>query len=49
MFNIQDKEDRQIRVILVAASALGTLAFLGAAVVVAVMVSTNFNFLSWME
>lgn len=49
MFDLQDKEDRQIRAILITASALATLAFLGAATVVAVMISANFNFLEWME
>ncbi|TSA29929.1 MAG: hypothetical protein D4R65_14380 [Verrucomicrobiaceae bacterium] len=49
MLDTTDPEDRQIRVILISAAAVAILGLIAIATVVAVMVSANFNFLSWME
>lgn len=49
MFDIQDPEDRQIRLILIAASSLVVVGLIGAAVTCAVLISLNFNPLNWME
>jgi len=49
MLDIQDPEDRQIRIILLSAAGVAVLGFLMTAVTVAVMISMNFNILSWME
>ncbi|MBE2205319.1 MAG: hypothetical protein IAE94_13380 [Chthoniobacterales bacterium] len=49
MFDIQDPEDRQIRVILLSAATAVVAGFLSSAVILAVMISMNFNFLNWME
>ena len=49
MLDTNDPEDRQIRVILISAASIAVLGLLAAATVVAVMVSTNFNLLNWME
>jgi len=49
MLDTNDPEDRQIRVILISAAAAAILGLLTTVTVVAVMVSANFNFLSWME
>lgn len=49
MLDTNDPEDRQIKVILLSAASAAVLGLLTFAVVVAVMISLNFNFLSWME
>jgi len=49
MFDTNDPEDRQIRVILITAASAALLGILTAAIVVTVMISMNFNFLNWME
>jgi hypothetical protein len=49
MLDTKDPEDRQIRVILISAASMAVVGFLAAAVVLAVMISTNFNLLDWME
>ncbi len=49
MLDTNDPEDRRIRVILISAASVAVLGLLATATVVAVMISANFNFLSWME
>jgi hypothetical protein len=49
MLDIQDPENRKIRFILITAGVSAVLALCFAAVVIAVMISYNFNFLQWME
>ncbi len=44
-----DKEDRQIRGLLIAAATVAVLGFLSTVAMVTVMVAVNFNFLNWME
>jgi hypothetical protein len=44
-----DREDRQIRALLITASALAIGFVLVSLTVVAVMISYNFNILEWME
>ncbi|MEI6337767.1 MAG: hypothetical protein WCQ57_04185 [Verrucomicrobiota bacterium] len=49
MTDVEEKEDRLIRRVLIALPVCAVLGFLAAVVLVAVMVSGNFNFLNWME
>jgi len=49
MLDTNDPEDRQIRLILLSAASAAVLGLLTSALVVAVMISMNFNILSWME
>jgi len=49
MPDTKDPEDRRIRVLLISAAGLALLGLLATATVVAVMISTNFNILNWME
>ncbi|MCK9589455.1 MAG: hypothetical protein WC076_13310 [Terrimicrobiaceae bacterium] len=49
MLDTKDPEDRQIRVILLSAASVAVLGILTTALVVAVMISMNFNILNWME
>lgn len=49
MFNTEDPEDRQIRFILISGAVVAVLGFLFTALIIAVMVSMNFNILNWME
>lgn len=44
-----DPEDRFIRNLLITLAAGAVLSFVGLAVVIAVMISYNFNILNWME
>lgn len=49
MLDTNDPEDRQIRVILLSAASVAVLGILTTTLVVAVMISMNFNILNWME
>ena len=49
MMEAQTKEDLLIRRMLIATSVVAVLGFLTTLVVIAAMVSANFNFLNWME
>ncbi len=49
MIDAQEKEDRLIRRVLIALPVFALFIFLATVAAVAVMVSYNFNFLSWME
>ncbi len=49
MTDAEEKEDRLIRRVLIAVPVVAVLGLLATLVVVAVMVSCNFNFLNWME
>lgn len=49
MLELEDPEDRKIRIILISAAAGGILLVLLVALVVTIMISMNFNFLEWME
>lgn len=49
MSDIEDPEDRLIRKILIAVSAVAALGFLGTVLLITVMVSYNFNILDWLE
>ncbi len=49
MLDMNDPEDRQIRWILISASAAAVLGFLVTVLVVAVLISMNFNVMEWME
>lgn len=44
-----DREDRNIRRLLIGAGVVVVLCFLGSVVALAAMVAVNFNFLNWME
>ncbi len=44
-----DPQDRLIRLLLLGGATAAFLGFLVTAVVIMVMISTNFNFLQWME
>jgi hypothetical protein len=49
MQNIQDPEDKLIRVVLITAATGAVLTFLLVATIITVMISYNFNILNWME
>ena len=45
----EEKEDRMIRTLLISAASGAVLALFAAGVLIAVMISYNFNILNWME
>ena len=49
MSEIEDKEDRLIRKILIAVPTVAVLGFLATVLLITVMVSCNFNILDWLE
>ena len=49
MSEIEDKEDRLIRKILIAVPTFAVLGFLATVLLITVMVSCNFNILDWLE
>lgn len=49
MLDTQDPEDRQIRMFLIGGGIAAIGAILAGLVIIAAMISANFNILSWME
>ncbi len=49
MLEIQDPEDRFIRMLLIGGATVAVIGFLITATVITVLISMNFNVLEWME
>jgi hypothetical protein len=49
MSEVQEDEDRLIRRILITFAAIAVSGFLATALLITVMVSSNFNILDWLE